>query len=87
MQKSFIGSNWIPDRQEQFISVDILGPFNNNDYMLMIIDHLSRHIELHPVSKITTDTVTNHLFYYMCSYGRPCLILTDLGISRSVSNI
>lgn len=78
-QKAPFGSNWIPDRPAQFISMDILGPLNNGQYVLTIIDHFTRHLELYPLARITTEAVTKHVFDYIASYGRPSMILTDLG--------
>lgn len=72
-------NSYIPKAPSEFISMDILGPFSNQQYILTVIDHFSRHIELYPLTRITTDAVTDCLFDYITSYGRPASILTDLG--------
>ena len=46
----------------EFISSDIVGPFQNNVYILAYIDHFSRHIVLHTKKTIFSDNVIKALF-------------------------
>ena len=61
------------------ISTDIVGPFPNGKYVLTVTDHFSRHVELYPLNTITADKIVKCLFSYITSFGRPALILSDLG--------
>ena len=73
-------NNPIPQHPGEFISLDIVGPFQNNAYILIFIDHFSRHMVLHPLKNISADNVVKALFDYITVHSRPALILTDLGI-------
>ena len=66
--------------------MDILGPLKNRHYVLTCLDQFSKHLELYPLTKITSDAVTNHLFSYISTHGRPALILCDLG-SQFISEV
>ena len=69
----------IPKYPGQYISMDILGPLSNNKYVLTIVDHFSRHLELYALNNITSNAVIKALFQYIATHGRPAKILTDLG--------
>lgn len=73
------GSTWIPKRPAEFISTDIVGPLANSEYVLTILDHFSKFLELYPLRKITTEAVTKHFFTYITTHGRPKLLLSDNG--------
>lgn len=74
LQKSFI-----PTSPANVISIDFVGPFGNNQHILTIIDHFSRHLELFIVSNMSAQTVVNCIFEYISIYGRPSLVLSDNG--------
>jgi len=69
----------IPKKPGELISIDLTGPFSNNQYVLTIIDNFSRHLELYPMSSISSNNVIKKLFHYICSHGRPSFIKTDQG--------
>lgn len=59
--------------------MDILGPFNNNVYVLNIVDVFSRHLQLYPLERIRANDVVEALFHYINIFGRPRCIHTDNG--------
>lgn len=63
----------------QRVSMDILGPFQNHRYILTLIDCFSRHLFVKPLTKISTQAVTDILFGYICTFGRPAVVHSDLG--------
>lgn len=72
-------ANFLPYTPGQFISLDIVGPFQNQAHVLTIIDHFSRHLELMILNNLSARPVVECLLWYITTYGRPALILTDLG--------
>lgn len=69
----------IPQTPGDFISMDILGPIKDGGYTLTILDHFSKHMALYPLKNITAESVTTHVINYISNYGRPSVILSDLG--------
>ena len=68
-----------PTGPNQKISLDLVGPLKNNTYVLTVLDHFSRHLELFTLNNITAQTVTKALLHYISTHGRPEMILTDQG--------
>ena len=79
IQRAPLQNTLLPKLPGQFISMDVVGPFRNGQSILTVIDHFSKHLELYPLRTVTANTIVKALFHYICSYGRPALILTDLG--------
>jgi transposase InsO family protein len=69
----------VPTHPNDAISLDLVGPFNNGFHILTVIDLFSRHLELYPLRKIDANSVALKIFKYITTFGRPSLILTDLG--------
>jgi transposase InsO family protein len=69
----------LPNHPNDAISLDIVGPFRNKCHILTVIDLFSRHLELYPITKIDANTVAEKIFKYITTFGRPAIILTDLG--------
>ena len=69
----------IPTRPGQFLSLDFVGPFSNDQYILSVIDHFSKHIKLYPLRSITAMNAVHAIFDYITTFGRPELILSDNG--------
>jgi transposase InsO family protein len=59
--------------------MDILGPFQNQVYVLNIVDVFSRHLQLYPLERIRANDVVEALFHYINIFGRPRSIHTDNG--------
>lgn len=76
----------VPSFPGEFISMDITGPVSDNWYILTIIDHFSRHLCLYPLKKITAENVVSSLFQYCTVFGKPSMVLSDLG-SQFTSHI
>ncbi|GFW19597.1 hypothetical protein TNCV_1604891 [Trichonephila clavipes] len=47
-QKQAYGKTPIPTRPNEFISIDIVGPVRSHNYVLTVLDHFSKHVELFP---------------------------------------
>lgn len=86
LPKAPLQSNPVSNNPGTCVSLDIVGPLSNHQYILTIIDHFSKHLEMYPLSKITTNNVTECLFKYIATHGRPAAILTDLG-TQFISNV
>ena len=80
-QKAFI-----PRRPDQFLSLDFVGPFNNGQYILTMIDHFSKHLKLYTMKKITAMNTVQAIFNYIVTFGRPEMVLSDNG-SQFKANI
>lgn len=59
--------------------MDIVGPLGNGAYILTFVDHFSRHLEMKILTNLTSRVVVDSLLWYVTTYGRPSLLLTDLG--------
>ncbi|GFS79120.1 integrase catalytic domain-containing protein [Nephila pilipes] len=69
----------IPTRLGEFISIDIVGPVRSNNYVLTVLDHFNKHAELFPITNIQAPTITRKIIQYITTFGRPGMILSDLG--------
>ena len=64
----------------EFVSLDITGPVCGH-YVLTVIDHFSKHIELYCVKNIQAATIAKCFLKYVCIFGRPSFVFTGLGHS------
>lgn len=69
----------IPTRPGQLLSLDFVGPFQNGQHILTMIDHFSKHLKLYPLKKITAMNTVHSVFDYVINFGRPEIILADHG--------
>ncbi|KFM73878.1 Retrovirus-related Pol polyprotein from transposon 297, partial [Stegodyphus mimosarum] len=69
----------------QIIGIDLLGPYprskvNKSRYLLVIVDHFSKWLELIPLkrasAKIVVDSILNK---YILKYGAPLKVISDNG--------
>ena len=73
-----------PDGPFLLIGIDYCGPLKRtpreNQYVLVITDHFSRHITAIALPNCTAETTAQALFNeYFCKYGIPAVILSDQG--------
>jgi hypothetical protein len=70
-------------RPFQLVTMDIMGPFatteRGNKYLLVMIDHFSKWVELFALSDQTAEDVAKCVSLFVCRHGVPDSILTDLG--------
>ncbi|GFT22627.1 retrovirus-related Pol polyprotein from transposon 297 [Nephila pilipes] len=78
-QKQVYGQTPIPTKPSEFISIDIVGPVRSNNYVLTVLDHFSKHAELFPITNIQAPTIARKIIQYITTFGRPGMILSDLG--------
>ncbi|GFT91078.1 uncharacterized protein LOC105324479 [Nephila pilipes] len=79
-QKQACGHTPIPTRPVEFISIDIVGPVGSKNYVLTVLDHFSKRAELFPITNIQAPTIARKILQYITTFGRPGMILRDLGI-------
>ena len=69
------------------VSVDTLGPLpideNRNEYIIVMIDHFSRFVELEPTTSCTSMDFARALVKLIGRYGIPKEILSDQGSQYS----
>ena len=72
-----------PTKPFELITTDILGPLpitkNNNKYVLVVVDHFTKWLEVFPMNNQTALTVANNLITVFCRHGMPETILSDQG--------
>jgi len=73
----------LPNHPLEIVTSDIMGPLKqtprNNKYILCIIDHFTKFIQLYPLPDIEAKTVAEHFVKYISTTGMPENILTDRG--------
>ena len=75
----------IPSVGEPFvnIAVDIVGPLprtrKGNEYLLTIVDRVSRYPEAVPIRKINAKVVVEVLINFFSKFGMPSIVQTDCG--------
>lgn len=73
----------LPNRPLELVTSDILGPLKetprNNKYVLSIIDHFTKFIQLFPLANIDAKTVAQQFVKFISNVGMPENILTDQG--------
>ena len=72
----------VPMTAGHTISMDILGPLSiterNNRYVLVIIDHLTKWIELVAISNCNATTISQSFIdNWICRHGIPMRVITD----------
>ena len=73
-----------PDGPFQLIGIDFCGPLKctprDNQYVLVITDYFTRHVNAIALPNCTADTTAAALFNeHFCKYGIPAVILSDRG--------
>jgi hypothetical protein len=71
-------------RPFEILGIDVVGPFKvsnrGNKFILVMIDHFTRWVELKAMSEITAEAVCQVLFEeIICRHGCPTKILSDQG--------
>ncbi|KAF0716362.1 AP2/ERF domain-containing protein PFD0985w-like [Aphis craccivora] len=74
----------IPERPLQIVSLDLMGPLPRGQrgakYVLALLDIFSKHIQLYPIKKATTETILKKILYdYIPNVGAIEQLLTDNG--------
>jgi hypothetical protein len=63
--------------------MDILGPLpitpKGNRYILTILDHFSRFLQVYPLKTISAEETSEAMLHYISVFGHPLVILTDNG--------
>ena len=67
-----------PEKPNERIHIDFLGPINNSMYVA-IIDAHSKWADIREMSKITAEATIDVLKQYICTWGLPLLIVSDNG--------
>ena len=66
-----------------FIGMDTIGPLNpeSNElqYILVIIDHFTRYVELYPMKDTSAQAAVQPLVEHIARYGIPAYIQSDKG--------
>ena len=72
-----------PSKPGELITSDIAGPFpktkNENEYIIVIIDHFSKWTRFYPLKTMEAKDVAKRIVEYMFTHGIPEKILTDCG--------
>jgi transposase InsO family protein len=72
-----------PTRPSELVTTDIMGPLpktkGGNFYVLVVIDHFTKWVELYALPEITSKTVANRLMLFFFRYGIPDTLLSDQG--------
>ena len=68
----------------ELVTMDIIGPIQpvsrkGNKYVLVLVDHWTKHIDLDAMQAQTAKEVARRVFSYICKYSCPIRILTDQG--------
>ena len=67
----------------QLVTSDIVGPLpetpDGNKYILIIIDHFTKYLEVQPIKTLTADELTKKFHEYFTRYGIPESVLSDQG--------
>lgn len=81
----------------EVVGLDLVGPLtttpDGHRYILVIVDHLTKHCETYPLANKEAPTVARAYVDYILRYARPQRILTDCGtefvnqIMKSVNDI
>lgn len=61
----------LPRSPGELISLDFVEPFKNGKSILTIIDHFSRYLHVKEMSKTIAEKVSDVLFEYITSFGKP----------------
>jgi transposase InsO family protein len=65
------------------ITVDLMGPYpkgsNQSTFLLVIVDMLTKYVEIFPLRNAKTEVVTQKLWLVCCRWGVPRTVLSDNG--------
>jgi hypothetical protein len=75
----------LPESPWEIIACDLLGPIDNNIYILAVIDYYSRWIEIDILKSITSSKIFQSLDRMFLIHGLPCELTDDNG-SQFVSS-
>lgn len=67
----------VPAEPAQNISMNLLDPLKKHPFILTVIDHFSRHLELYNLNEITANAVTKSFLSYISTHGKPNVVLTE----------
>lgn len=72
-------------RPFEVINVDHIGPFvkstKGNSYILVLIDNLTKYVQLYPIKNCETEGVINILQQFIVTFSIPKRIINDRGIA------
>jgi hypothetical protein len=72
-----------PTKPWELVTTDIMGPLptsgGKNKFVLVIIDHFTKWVELYPLPEISAKTVSQCLMLTFLRYGIPDTLLSDQG--------
>lgn len=75
--------HFIPTRPMQYVSVDIIGKLpttaKNNSYAITFLDHFTKYLKIYPMQDQTAKTTADKLYKFICTFGTPEMLLSDLG--------
>ena len=74
---SIFQNSFILLRPGQFLSIDFVGPFKNNIYILSVIDHFTKIIQLFSMGNITATNAVDAIISYASTHGRSVIILAN----------
>jgi hypothetical protein len=89
-ESSNSGCSFKPESPWELVSVDLMGPYPKghfqSQYLFVVVDMLSKHVEMFPLRQATSDIVIAKLWEVFCRWGVPKVILSDNG-SQFVSKL
>ena len=79
----------LPSRPGELVTTDLLGPLprsnGGNIYILVVIDHFTKWVELFAMNKITAEEVAQNLMLVFYRHGIPETLLSDQGTNYQAS--
>jgi len=70
-------------RPFEVINIDHIGPFvkstKGNNYIMVLIDNLTKYVKLFPVKSCGTESVVTNLQAFVLTFGTPKRIISDRG--------
>ena len=66
----------LPDGPWQHLAADLLGPWPNSDYLLVVVDYFSRFFEVRFLN-VTSSKIINCLEDIFAVHGFPIFLKTD----------
>lgn len=73
---SFVAGTVLTDPNPR-IYFAIVVPFKNPTYLLTVIDHCSRNLELFTLKNISSESFTKAFMHYVSTHGITQIVLTD----------
>ncbi len=72
-----------PRKPLELVTTDIMGPLNmtivSNRYIMIIVDHLTKRMELYTLKTMETEEVAQIIATFVCRHVRPVKMLSDQG--------